>query len=622
MRPIDEKVEIVSNIADKPSLDFKIDQSGSHIFEILRSKLYANPVESLIRELLVNARDSHIEAGRENIPITVWIPGEYMTIQDTGTGISPERMAEVYCYYGRSTKRDSNAQHGYYGIGGKSFFAYSDTGLITSIYDGVKREYVAFINESKVGEIKLLSETPTGDHNGLSVKIPVKPGDTNRFRLAIRQFTQFWTVPPKFIGDFRTVDPPVASIEGNDWVIYQNKELHGWNILYDGIPYRFSPSMGTAWPNAVTLKMKVGEIEVDATRENIRNTPFTRDAVQKKLDQYYNEIEEITREKAKQAKTVKELFKTIHSVALRQMRNSREWEWAGGKLRYPFTTSAIYCKESSWKGRLSKSHTQAVDENLIVDGSFILIDDNTDLSNLKGTDTRRIRTHMRNKGITKVYLVKDIHGIPSTETTPIKSIKLSWGGGGNKGPRAIKTHVRVRVKGEKKKKEYLVDNPSEVIYTTDLTRLQNYHQHLYYLNAPVVEITPSNLKLVKKHPDKWMTIEEYIQRKTKGYTQEQLKALQTHAKAYNEYSNWKFLKGEVSQEFKECLTSPTANSELLSLLNMLDNDGKFGTIQVPELFKQYPLLNLIDGWERDRHQKEIIDYVRMVNQTNLNKKEN
>src|SRR5271163_3034575 len=111
---------------------FSIKDQGM-IFDILRSKMYSNPILAICREITSNARDAHREVGKANVPIHIQLPSnlqpEYR-IKDYGPGISPDRMLNIFIKYTASTKRDDNIQTGGFGLGAKTPFAYSDQFLV------------------------------------------------------------------------------------------------------------------------------------------------------------------------------------------------------------------------------------------------------------------------------------------------------------------------------------------------------------------------------------------------------------------------------------------------------------------------------------------------------------
>src|ERR1700749_2819544 len=79
------------------------------IFEILRNKMYKNPVIAIAREISCNARYAHREVGKQDIPIEIHLPNAFSPqykVRDFGPGISPERMSKVFIQYATSTKRE------------------------------------------------------------------------------------------------------------------------------------------------------------------------------------------------------------------------------------------------------------------------------------------------------------------------------------------------------------------------------------------------------------------------------------------------------------------------------------------------------------------------------------
>lgn len=172
------------------------------MFEILRSKLYSDPIKAIAREISCNARDAHREAKIPKTPIEIDLPStlssNHIRIRDFGPGISPDRMSNVFLKYGASTKRDSNQQTGGFGLGAKTPFAYTDTFSITTCVDRVERTYTAYIDESRVGKIALLSEKKTKKRNGTEIVIPVQKEHFAQFEKEFITATYWWDVRPKF----------------------------------------------------------------------------------------------------------------------------------------------------------------------------------------------------------------------------------------------------------------------------------------------------------------------------------------------------------------------------------------------------------------------------------------
>lgn len=154
--------------------DMRIDSSQQELmFDILFKQMYRKPIASIIREITSNCFDSHIEA-KVDEPVLIKISndegGTYISFKDVGIGISPERMKKVYSRPLKSSKRDSNEQIGFFGLGSKSPFAYTDSFFLTTIFDNIKYEYLIHRGKTKP-RIDKLSEDETEEHNGSEVKI-------------------------------------------------------------------------------------------------------------------------------------------------------------------------------------------------------------------------------------------------------------------------------------------------------------------------------------------------------------------------------------------------------------------------------------------------------------------
>lgn len=285
------ELNIKSSPVDK-SDDFEEQFFGmgdlSVVMTILRSKLYSNPIKIIVQEILSNARDAHREVGKADVPVEVSLPSflsPNFEVKDVGPGISPDRMANVFIRYGCSTKRDDNLQTGGFGLGAKSPFAYTDSFVIETVTDKKKRVYVAYIDESSVGKISLLSCEDTEDCNGTTIKIPVQQRDFNIFKDYFYSVTQYWDVRP-------VVNDEI--IYWNNNPSFQNKTNAFWfesdqnniKILIDKIPYiltleqigsidysRFpeitQEEVNLLFSFGFCLEVPCGKITVSANREQI-----------------------------------------------------------------------------------------------------------------------------------------------------------------------------------------------------------------------------------------------------------------------------------------------------------------------------------------------------------------
>ncbi len=127
---------IMSNVGEIG--EFRI-RNSAKAFNILSSGLYANKVRAIIRELSCNAVDSHVAAGKADVPFDVHLPNAiepWFSIRDYGTGLSHDQVTNIYTTYFESTKTGSNDFIGALGLGSKSPFSYNDIFTVTNVKDG------------------------------------------------------------------------------------------------------------------------------------------------------------------------------------------------------------------------------------------------------------------------------------------------------------------------------------------------------------------------------------------------------------------------------------------------------------------------------------------------------
>ena len=81
-------------------------------------------------------------------------------MQDFGIGLSPADINDVFTVYFKSTKDNSNETVGAFGLGAKTPFSYTDQFTVTSVYNGERRIYSAFINETGMPSIVEMDGIP------------------------------------------------------------------------------------------------------------------------------------------------------------------------------------------------------------------------------------------------------------------------------------------------------------------------------------------------------------------------------------------------------------------------------------------------------------------------------
>lgn len=175
-------------IGGSQTIDFGI-SNNAEFFQILSSSLYTNQILAVVREVLCNAWDAHIEAGVTDKPIQITISDSELIIRDFGKGIPHDDIAPIYGVYGQSTKKSNGQVTGGFGLGCKAPFAYQDHFEVTSWNQGNKAIYAmcrsSADTEGKPGITHIVS-LPTTE-SGIQVKIQLKLNDRRKFMDYITQ---------------------------------------------------------------------------------------------------------------------------------------------------------------------------------------------------------------------------------------------------------------------------------------------------------------------------------------------------------------------------------------------------------------------------------------------------
>lgn len=280
-------------------------------FDLLIKKLYSNPINSIVRELVSNAWDSHTAADCTNVPVTVNAPtlfDPYFTVQDFGTGLSHEDMTTLYNTICRSDRRDSNSFLGGFGLGSKSPYSYTDQFTVESRYNGWKRLYAVYKNTNNIPTLSLMSTAATDEHNGLTVKIPAKHADWYKFEAAIQEELLFF---PQISTNIDIVKPAVlwTSDDGQITVTKTSNYFNGFLYAVVGnVIYRVPSSQlfninsnvykqDSSWKGNLFIRCEIGKLSIVPNREDLQYNDATVDYLKAKVTR----AKEIIQEHAKTA---------------------------------------------------------------------------------------------------------------------------------------------------------------------------------------------------------------------------------------------------------------------------------------------------------------------------------
>jgi hypothetical protein len=360
----------------------------SAIIEILRHKLYSNPIGTLTQEYISNARDAHREAGNEN-PIKITLPTKIdssLKIRDYGVGLDKKRVEEVFVRYGTSTKQSSNEQTGGFGLGAKSAWAYTDSFVVVSFYNGTKCTYVAHTGNNKNGVFELVEECETSEPNGVEVQIPVKEQDIDAFVRAVYKTTMFWEVKPELHGitdmeireeyrqpEYTYNQDGMTLVKNTNFMqsvfsvsSYARKKLF---VLVDGIPYDISKYSSCQGASSlvdvvrddvmVFLHVDNGDVSVAASREEISNDNENMNKIEEicrnalvKITSY---VEDSLSKDYESLKDYYEVYDNLYEmVVFRNFPNS-----AGFKFAYSL------CEDCDFTFDLARSFTSSAFESIV-----------------------------------------------------------------------------------------------------------------------------------------------------------------------------------------------------------------------------------------------------------------
>lgn len=365
------------------------------IMELLSSKIYARPKYIIVQEVASNARDANREVGRENVPIQIKLPNrldDNLIIADSGPGISPDRMSDVFLKYGESTKRADNVLTGGFGIGAKTPFTYTDTFNVVTVTDDEdgkrhQRTYIAHKTTDGGAQMSLVDTRESTEETGTAISFAVERKDFVDFQLAAQEVCRYWPVRPVIAGISNFAWPPETTLhKGDGWSLAS--ERNKAKVLVDGIPY--SLRLETVFGNdrntelykvlsqgSIRMYFKTGEIEVSATREDLDYKDKTIQAIKDRAEQCLTDLR-------KKVEASVSTATSLWEASIQWQENSSDFrqflvkpKWKGQKLLESSygCTGGVYTKElKGYKGKAEyiymRDHMKVT--NFIKDGTSIV----------------------------------------------------------------------------------------------------------------------------------------------------------------------------------------------------------------------------------------------------------
>lgn len=344
---------------------FTVD-AGAHIMAVL-SGLYKNPVDAMVREYLTNMYDAYVALRRVNPSAAITAPqikvpsalDANLTFTDYGIGMSLDTVWNVYSSYGSSTKNGDNNEVGGFGLGSKTAFCYNGgaSWSIVSRYEGQAHTFMAFIGEDGVPNLTHVNSSPTDEHSGLTISIPILRNDFNAVATAVQKYAPYFPMELTVLG---TIVPKITKIaEGSSWYMLasadnrHHRREEQMTVVMGNVPYVVDRGMiSNAVPrnnydffsyNSITVHVPIGSVDIVPSRDNMKYTEKTIKAISEALQVVIKEIGGVV---AKQLLNCKTEWEAV--LAYRNIKNiygltaiAPTVTWQKTKLSYEYVVRTL-----------------------------------------------------------------------------------------------------------------------------------------------------------------------------------------------------------------------------------------------------------------------------------------
>lgn len=294
-------------IGGEEKIQMKVNADAA-FFHMLSDTLYSDKPMAVVREVLCNAWDAHIEAGNKHTPIKVYFSEDNeFVVEDFGKGIPKDKMGDHYGTLGGSTKQKNSEVTGGFGLGCKSPFALVDSFQVESSNGGIRTIYR--ISKSSAERNGLPTITPMlsipCDKPGLKVSIPLDGNQVSRntmlnnARRVIRNGGMLAEISGQVVptlpieeakngfliarGQYADNMPgAICVLYGN--VIYPVADHEDYEHLYEDCKdwIRLSGD----YTSVLVLKAQPNTIEVTPSRESLSMVPTTKKTLHGLLEKF------------------------------------------------------------------------------------------------------------------------------------------------------------------------------------------------------------------------------------------------------------------------------------------------------------------------------------------------
>jgi hypothetical protein len=377
------------------AIAMSIDEASSVFLMDALGKLYSRPAQAALREYLSNAMDAHKSKGGTLPPIQVTLPEQNrwghtkfvstpLRIRDFGNGMNETEFHSILSHYGASTKRDSNALMGGFGLGAKSGFAVSDEFFMTSYQSGQGVRVRLFKDNLNQGYIEVVDRFSTSEPDGVLVEVPIPSAN-----LAELSEEALYVDYPFFMGysdeelEVRVsgsyVNRSVHSskyftpleLGGNvvGWLGKENEDNPTMYALVGKVVYTIDfghlSSLASSkkldrtlkdeisvlkyFKRAKVIEVPVGSLDLPSSREEITYSERSLQTLSAIIGKYTLLLQQYLQQKLHAQKTKEEVLKFLVQLELAEYVDARDLMWKGHIFTKDFfsSSSMIYAHYSS-----------------------------------------------------------------------------------------------------------------------------------------------------------------------------------------------------------------------------------------------------------------------------------
>lgn len=259
-------------------------EATAQAFQAVIGGIYSDKIGAIVRELISNQWDAHVEAGGKDVPFEVIAPTMFSpTVEfiDYGWGLSPEFMLNGYVKIFNSTKNESNDAIGGFGLGRTAPFCYTDTFTVESRYRGFIYTYQVYVDSMGLPTIQQVDYRTWDGPSGLTVKVPVESKDLQEWDEKIKEYCKYITPQPICNIDLPIPEPLYAD---DDWEVYANTD-RSWGkgntfkvrqgiTCYAVDSYKVDAKLNSN-SYTVVVNVPIGTVSVTTSREDLEYTDRT-----------------------------------------------------------------------------------------------------------------------------------------------------------------------------------------------------------------------------------------------------------------------------------------------------------------------------------------------------------